>query len=105
LGHQYRVAERNGEFSYLFNVDQDISEIFLELKFIAEDVGKSITLRINDETEGEQMITVPEVLEKGLFSEKLVIENKWKKDVIKLTFMAPKGEESCRLFGITLRNS
>ncbi|WP_400243668.1 beta-L-arabinofuranosidase domain-containing protein [Niallia sp. JL1B1071] len=104
-GHRYRVAERNGKFSYLFNVDENISEIFLELKFIAEDAGKSIILRMNDENEGERMITVPDVPEKGLLSEKLIIENKWKEDKIKLTFMAPKGEESCRLFGITLRNS
>ncbi|WP_312093096.1 beta-L-arabinofuranosidase domain-containing protein [Niallia sp.] len=104
-GHRYRVAERNGEFSYLFHVDPSVSEIFLELKFIAEDAGKSIIVRMNEETEGERMITVPAVSEKGLLSVKLVIENKWKKEKMKLTFRAPKEEESCRLFGITLRNS
>ncbi|MFS0661126.1 beta-L-arabinofuranosidase domain-containing protein [Niallia alba] len=104
-GNRYRVAEASGRFSYLFDVDPNVTKIYLELKFLPEDARKSIILRINEENDDDRVITVPEVSKKELLSEKIVLENKWNRDKIKLTFIAPKEEESCRLFGITLRNS
>jgi len=104
-GNRYRVAEASGRFSFLFDVDPSVTKIYLELKFLSEDARKSIILRINEENDDDRVITVPEVSKKELLSEKIVLENKWNRDKIKLTFIAPKEEESCRLFGITLRNS
>ncbi|AZP03525.1 glycoside hydrolase family 127 protein [Jeotgalibaca ciconiae] len=96
-GQRYRQAEKEGWFSYEFKITPEKENIYLDLKFHSEDVGKQLLLQINEQK--QYTITVDTFAEEGFITKRIDLDKAdFKKRFIKLTFKGQ--EESPRLFGI-----
>lgn len=97
-GQRYRQAEKEGWFSYEFKITPEKENIYLDLKFHSEDVGKQLLLQINEQK--QYTITVDTFAEEGFITKRIDLDKAdFEKEFIKLTFQGQ--EESPRLFGIT----
>ncbi|HJB24552.1 MAG TPA: glycoside hydrolase family 127 protein, partial [Candidatus Jeotgalibaca pullicola] len=65
-GQRYRQAEKEGWFSYEFKITPEKENIYLDLKFHSEDVGKQLLLQINEQK--QYTITVDTFAEEGFIT-------------------------------------
>lgn len=107
-GRRFRIAHRDGWFSYQFSLAKANRDVAFTLTLNIEDAGRSIVVRFDEDPRFDQVLTIDKIHkadEKGFYQETIPVPESLissKKD-IKMSFKGAGGD-SARLFGIRLFN-
>lgn len=72
LGRRYRIAQKEGWFSYEFSA-KSFGKIYLEITFHSQDVGKECLLILNNNKNERQLLSVEDFAEEGFITKTLLV--------------------------------